>query len=101
MSAVSCAIVGDGMVGKTCLAKKFSGLEVTENYVATIMDIFSGTASAYGEQYRINIKDTAGQVRFFFIFFFIDIDICVIFLIIFILRKLYYSLSMLKLMYII
>lgn len=97
MSAVSCAIVGDGMVGKTCLAKKFSGLEVTENYVATIMDIFSGTASAYGEQYRINIKDTAGQVRFFFI----DIDICVIFLIIFILRKLYYSLSMLKLMYII
>lgn len=69
MSAVSCAIVGDGMVGKTCLAKKFSGLEVTENYVATIMDIFSGTASAYGEQYRINIKDTAGQVRFFLIFF--------------------------------
>jgi GTPase SAR1 family protein len=46
MSAVSCAIVGDGMVGKTCLAKQFSGLEVTENYVATIMDIFSGTASA-------------------------------------------------------
>ena len=71
MSAVSCAIVGDGMVGKTCLAKQFSGLEVTENYVATIMDIFSGTASAYGEQYKINIKDTAGQVRYFISFFFI------------------------------
>ena len=70
MSAVSCAIVGDGMVGKTCLAKQFSGLEVTENYVATIMDIFSGTASAYGEQYKINIKDTAGQVRILFLSFY-------------------------------
>ena len=60
---VSCTIVGDGMVGKTCLAKKFSRNEFSENYVATIMDTFNGTVSAYGEKYSITIQDTAGQVR--------------------------------------
>lgn len=58
---VSCIIVGDGMVGKTCLAKKFCGQEIADNYVATIMDTFTGTVSAYGQKYTINIKDTAGQ----------------------------------------
>lgn len=62
---VSCIIVGDGMVGKTCLAKKFCGQEIADNYVATIMDTFTGTVSAYGQKYTINIKDTAGQVRSF------------------------------------
>lgn len=61
-NVVKCALVGDGMVGKTCLARKFSGLELPEQYISTVIEEFTGTTVAYGQKYTVNITDTAGQV---------------------------------------
>lgn len=39
---VNCSVVGDGLVGKTSLVKKFVQNKHTENYVATVFDNFAG-----------------------------------------------------------
>lgn len=39
---VRCSVVGDGLVGKTTLARKFAQHKVSESYVATVFDNFAG-----------------------------------------------------------
>ena len=56
-NAVSCAIVGDGMVGKTCLAKRFSDNQFCDEYVATVTETSSGSVSAYGDKYTVTINE--------------------------------------------
>ncbi|XP_063427297.1 cdc42 homolog [Mytilus trossulus] len=54
-NTVSCAVVGDGMVGKTCLAKRFAGSQFSDKYVATVAETTTGSVSAYGDKYSVNI----------------------------------------------
>lgn len=39
---VNCAIVGDGMVGKTCLALGFTTQSFPESYIATVFENYAG-----------------------------------------------------------
>lgn len=41
-NCIQCVIVGDGMVGKSHLAKSFSGHPLQDNYVATVFDNYAG-----------------------------------------------------------
>lgn len=59
---IQCTVVGDGMVGKTCLAKTFTGESLDEKYVATIFDNYAGKMSVSGDQYTISVFDCAGEV---------------------------------------
>ncbi|VDI06775.1 Ras homolog gene family, member Q [Mytilus galloprovincialis] len=56
-NTVSCEIVGDGMVGKTCLSKRFAGSQFSDKYVATVSETTSGSVSAYGDKYNLNIHE--------------------------------------------
>lgn len=58
---IQCTVVGDGMVGKTCLAKTFTGESIDEKYVATIFDNYAGKMSVSGDQYTISVFDCAGE----------------------------------------
>ncbi|XP_033734165.1 rho-related GTP-binding protein RhoH-like [Pecten maximus] len=58
---VCCTLVGDGMVGKTCLAKVFTDKTFPDQYVATVQDSYSGQAWFAGDQYSITITDSAGE----------------------------------------
>jgi hypothetical protein len=39
---VHCAMLGDGMVGKTCLTLSYTQKLFTDNYTATVFDNYSG-----------------------------------------------------------
>ncbi|KAJ8309509.1 hypothetical protein KUTeg_014383 [Tegillarca granosa] len=60
---VQCTLVGDGMVGKTCLALSFIGelADSEEDYVATVFENYAGNVAVAGEKYTISIFDSAGQ----------------------------------------
>lgn len=55
---VHCAILGDGMVGKTCLTLSFTEEIFTDNYTATVFENYPGELS-------VNIMIAV----FFFLFF--------------------------------
>lgn len=61
-NTVKCTILGDGMVGKTCLEKAFVGGQFPDIYVATVTGNYTGSVAAYCDQYPVDIKDTNGQV---------------------------------------
>ena len=50
---VQCSVVGDGLVGKTSLVKKFVQNKNTEDYVATVFDNFAGNF-LYIHVYKLN-----------------------------------------------
>ncbi|KAL3873245.1 hypothetical protein ACJMK2_036385 [Sinanodonta woodiana] len=58
---VQCAIVGDGMVGKSAMAFCFLGQNLPNEYVATVFENYAGRISVAGEQYTVSIFDSAGQ----------------------------------------
>ncbi|XP_052105491.1 cdc42 homolog [Mytilus californianus] len=60
-NTVSCAVVGDGMIGKTCLAKRFAGSQFSDKYVATVAETSTGSVSAYGDKYSVNIYEHEDQ----------------------------------------
>ncbi|XP_052105493.1 cdc42 homolog [Mytilus californianus] len=60
-NTVSCAVVGDGMVGKTCLAKRFAGSQFSDKYIATVSETSTGSVSAYGDKYSVNIHELEDQ----------------------------------------
>ncbi|KAK3593164.1 hypothetical protein CHS0354_039648 [Potamilus streckersoni] len=61
MKIVQCCIVGDGMVGKTCLALNIMHQNYPKDYTATVLEHFSGSIKVSGDEYRLNIYDSAGQ----------------------------------------
>lgn len=64
---IQCTVVGDGMVGKTCLSLAFSKLSAPDDYVATVFDNYAGKAHVNGDEYTVSIFDSAGQVSFYLI----------------------------------
>ncbi|OWF50814.1 cdc42 homolog [Mizuhopecten yessoensis] len=60
-SGVQCTVVGDGMVGKTCLGRSFADQTFPVNYVATVMDTYRGTTYVDGNKYGITLTDMAGE----------------------------------------
>lgn len=59
---IQCTVVGDGMVGKTCLSLAFSKMSTPGNYVATVFENYAGKTNVNGDDYTISIFDSAGQV---------------------------------------
>lgn len=41
-NCIQCVIVGDGMVGKSYLAKSFVGQSLQEDYIATVFENYAG-----------------------------------------------------------
>ncbi|XP_045168484.1 cell division control protein 42 homolog [Mercenaria mercenaria] len=58
---IQCTVVGDGMVGKTCLSLAFSKLSAPHDYVATVFDNYAGKTNVNGDEYTVSIFDSAGQ----------------------------------------
>lgn len=56
-NTVACAIVGDGMVGKTCLAERFARNQFSDEYVATVVETSTGSVTADGDKYSVNIHE--------------------------------------------
>ncbi|WAR19784.1 CDC42-like protein [Mya arenaria] len=59
---IQCTLVGDGMVGKTCLSLAFAGTATpTDSYVATVFENYAGKTHVNGDEYTVSIFDSAGQ----------------------------------------
>lgn len=65
---VHCTIVGDTMVGKTCLSRSFSSLCETEDYTPTVFENYASKIHVNGDEYTISVFDTAGQVCKFMLY---------------------------------
>ncbi|CAC5357306.1 Ras-like GTP-binding protein RhoL [Mytilus coruscus] len=58
---VMCPIVGDGMVGKTQICKTFAGSQTSDDYTATVSDLYTVPTYMLGSNYVIKIVDSSGQ----------------------------------------
>lgn len=54
-------VVGDGMVGKTCMIMCYAQDSFPSGHIPTIMDAYTGTDMYEGKQVALEIYDTAGQ----------------------------------------
>lgn len=58
---VHCAMLGDGMVGKTCLTLSYTQKVFTDSYTATVFENYPVPLKVGGEEFVISLFDTAGQ----------------------------------------
>ena len=61
---MSCVVVGDEMIGKSCFIKSFLGEKFSEKYVATTSEVYNGNIIVGGERFNIEIADIANEVGF-------------------------------------
>lgn len=58
---ISCTVIGDGMVGKTCLSEVYSGQTMPQEYVSTVFNNYAGKSTVGGDKYVVSIFDSAGE----------------------------------------
>ncbi|KAK6181107.1 hypothetical protein SNE40_009038 [Patella caerulea] len=63
-SNIKCVIVGDPMVGKTCLARRLASHEFQSEYTPTMFDNYAVTTIVDDHPYVLSLFDTAGQEEF-------------------------------------
>ncbi|KAJ3437867.1 hypothetical protein M0812_17042 [Anaeramoeba flamelloides] len=61
MSRFKLVCVGDGATGKTCLLITFAKNKFPEQYVPTVFENYIADITVDGNQYELNLWDTAGQ----------------------------------------
>ncbi|XP_067682310.1 cell division control protein 42 homolog [Haliotis asinina] len=61
---ISCAIMGDDMVGKTSISESYAQKSFKENYEATVFDNYVVPLEVAGEEFVISMFDTAGKANF-------------------------------------
>ncbi|XP_067681919.1 cell division control protein 42 homolog [Haliotis asinina] len=61
---ISCAIMGDDMVGKTSISESYAQKSFKENYEATVFDNYVVPLEVAGEEFVISMFDTAGKKNF-------------------------------------
>ncbi|XP_076442858.1 cdc42 homolog [Babylonia areolata] len=57
---VHCALLGDGMVGKTCLTLSYTQHLFTDRYTATVFENYPVPVEVGGEEFTISLFDTRG-----------------------------------------
>ena len=62
-SIVQCTVVGDGMVGKSCLSLTFADNRMPDSYIATVFENYAGKTKVEGDEYTVSVFDSAGQVN--------------------------------------
>lgn len=62
--SINCALIGDGLVGKTSIAKSFTERSKDDNhrYVSTVFHNYIGSSELAGKEYTINVLDSSGEV---------------------------------------
>ena len=65
-TVISISIFGETAVGKTCICKRFLGIEFKDEHLATvgIEKMCSSITTEDGEELKLKLWDTAGQERF-------------------------------------
>ncbi|KAF6769757.1 hypothetical protein AHF37_11553 [Paragonimus kellicotti] len=57
-------VIGDGMVGKTCLLMTYVRKAFPEQYIPTVFENYSGSVRVGGEEVAFELWDTAGQEEY-------------------------------------
>ncbi|KAL8611091.1 hypothetical protein ACOMHN_064381 [Nucella lapillus] len=60
-SNIKCVLVGDTMVGKTCLARRLANHGFAADYTPTTFDNYAANTTVDGKSFVLGLFDTAGQ----------------------------------------
>lgn len=58
---IKCVVVGDGMVGKTCLVSCFASNTFPQDHIPTVFDHVEVFLCVDNRPIKLNVQDTAGQ----------------------------------------
>lgn len=65
MQAIKCVVVGNAMVGKTCLLISYTTKKFPSVYVPSVFDNYAVTVMIGGEPYTLGLFDTGGNLSHF------------------------------------